>query len=549
MNYSPIPSSASKSLGVPERRRWYCDWRHLFALFSCLILFVISILAVQPTIGNRWSISWRLEVTGQLILIGLLLALMSECTSYLASTLFLVIETRRKKPTLQNYEAIIKKSIFLDGMQWPWRFSIAFLTLLPLALSVAYKQLLGGSSTIKIESQFPRHYGLVPLPMGTFNVLNNSIYYMINASVPYMTASIKTRSTPQFPQVHGFNMILLNNATTVLLDLPSPDFLSSIQQEQKDGGSVTISADVEGTVARYNASTSSYRNDDAFWTSAFNHSYNPTGLSTIALYNGFEIGMINGLHSEYPGPYCLLGFLREKTYGLGYYNSPNDPAAREFRENAYKFEVQREKCWGKWRVTRNTVELVNGSCTGERTKQDVFNNSTPYYADTLPLLAQWLLQYSLPEKSRSPWLIPSLTTSVASMFWARMIYMNPTDRWYPEMYYPPSNETIWSTRATLKAGWALYLTLSVHPAISTVMLFLICLWYKTPIGKDFGLISVLSGIDRADLDELHGATLSGTLMEEIHMGTVVENNPPRIRYTLGKNFRSGGQLNIKRKYL
>ena len=224
MMYSQVPSETSKSLGVSERR-WYCDQSHVLALLGCVICFGVSILAIQPMIGPTWSLSWNLGLTNQLVVVGLLLSLMNECTGILAPH-FLILETRRTRPTLQNYEAIIKKSVFLDKADVRWRACFFFLTLLPLGLSAAYKKLIGGSSTIEIQSNFPRFYGLVPLPLGTLDVMNNSIYYMINASVPYIAASSSARSIPQFPAVYGFNTVILDNTSTALLDLPSPEFLS-----------------------------------------------------------------------------------------------------------------------------------------------------------------------------------------------------------------------------------------------------------------------------------------------------------------------------------
>jgi hypothetical protein len=167
-------------------------------------------------IGPTWSLSWDLGLNNQLVVVGLLLSLMNECTGILAPTFFLILETRRTSPMLQNYEAIIKKSLFLDKADVRWRACIFLLALLPLGLSAAYKKLIGGSSTIEIQSNFPRFYGLVPLPLGTLNVMNNSIYYMINASVPYIAASSSARSIPQFPAVYGFNTVILDNTSTAL---------------------------------------------------------------------------------------------------------------------------------------------------------------------------------------------------------------------------------------------------------------------------------------------------------------------------------------------
>lgn len=40
---------------------------------------------------------------------------------------------------------------------------------------------------------------------------------------------------PQFPAVYGFDTVILDNTSPALLDLPSPDFLSSIQQNLNAG--------------------------------------------------------------------------------------------------------------------------------------------------------------------------------------------------------------------------------------------------------------------------------------------------------------------------
>lgn len=202
-------------------------------------------------------------------------------------------------------------------------------------------------------------------------------------------------------------------------------------------------------------------------------------------------------------------------------------------------------------MTRSSIQLVSGSCTGERTKQVVLNSSTPYYADTLPLLSQWLSRYSpTNSQSQSPWLVPSLTTSVASMFWARIIYVNPTNNTFPEIYYTPTEEIIWSTRSTLQASWGLYLTLSIHPILCTAMLLSICFCYQTPIGTGFGLISVLASIRRDNLDQLAGAGFSGTLMRKVPLKIDVQNSHshPRIWCHLGGNLKTKGQLHMKEKY-
>jgi len=156
----------------------------------------------------------------------------------------------------------------------------------------------------------------------------------------------------------------------------------------------------------------------------------------------------------------------------------------------------------------------------------------------------------IPRVSRHGW-SRSLTTSVVTMFWSRIIYLNPTSNGYPEIYYPSTDETIRSTRLTLQANWGLYLTFSIHPTLCTVMLLSICICYQTPIGRGFGLISVLGGIRKENLDQLRGAGLSGTLTKAVPMKIVVQDSRshPRIRYALGDNLETKGQLDIKETYL
>jgi len=50
------------------------------------------------------------------------------------------------------------------------------------------------------------------------------------------------------------------------------------------------------------------------------------------------------------------------------------------------------------------------------------------------------------------------------------------------------------------------------------------LFYSLPISKGFGLVSVLSGIDRKCLDSLSGAGLSGKLKEPIKLNISVIND-------------------------
>jgi hypothetical protein len=155
-----------------------------------------SICVVTPHL----AFSWRLGFNGQLIVIGLLLSIMNLAMKTLQPRLFLIIECRWGDSRLQNYDAILRNAISLSKTGVFWRLTLFFFTLLPLALSIGYKRFTGGHSSAVINPNIPsplRRYGIAPPPLGDYVGMNNSVYYMINSNVPFMTASARIRSYHQ----------------------------------------------------------------------------------------------------------------------------------------------------------------------------------------------------------------------------------------------------------------------------------------------------------------------------------------------------------------
>jgi hypothetical protein len=234
------------------------------------------------------------------------------------------------------------------------------------------------------------------------------------------------------------------------------------------------------------------------------------------------------------------------------------PESISFRQEALKFEVQRERCAGTWKITQSSVELMGGSCTGEKVSQDIVQTNIPYFMDVLPVMAQWLISYSPPEsRSGSPWKMPSFTTAVSSMYWARITYMNPYNgtnfKTHPSILYTVPDEKITSTRVTMQNEWGLYMILVVHPVLTVIMLALTILLYHTPISDGFGLVSVLAGIERDSLDRLQGAALSGNLIKPVSMHISVlkkiqTEGYRRIQYSLADVYQKPSILERKEKY-
>ena len=227
MEYPPIESIR---LGKPQGKSFWdnIDICVVLASFLCL---VASICVVTP----RLTLSWQLHFEGQIIVIGFLLSLMNLSLRRIAPTLFLISELRWGGSSLQNYDAILRNSISLSETGYFWRITILLFILLPLGLSVGYKRFTGGSSSAVISSKFPGRYGLAVPPLGDFTTMNNSVYYAIDANVPFIAASSNNSVPPLFeslPIAYGYNTLVLDNGSAALLDMPLPDYSVTTESER-----------------------------------------------------------------------------------------------------------------------------------------------------------------------------------------------------------------------------------------------------------------------------------------------------------------------------
>jgi hypothetical protein len=103
------PASAEEittviSIGIPRNKPMWekSDLTAIAMSFACLGP------AVAVLQRNR-AISWRLGFNGHIIVIGFLLSIMQLLTRKIASTAFLILESRWGSSSLQNYDAIFEK--------------------------------------------------------------------------------------------------------------------------------------------------------------------------------------------------------------------------------------------------------------------------------------------------------------------------------------------------------------------------------------------------------------------------------------------------------
>ena len=132
---------STPSLGRAERQSRFKLLDLLAFLISCLCL-VVSLVVVIPHVRFAWQLGYRYQIT----IIGFALSIQDLCTIRLTRNLFVVLEARHGPSLLQNYDAILRNTAFSRHMSHLWRILIILFTILPLGLSLAYKQFIGLST-------------------------------------------------------------------------------------------------------------------------------------------------------------------------------------------------------------------------------------------------------------------------------------------------------------------------------------------------------------------------------------------------------------------
>jgi hypothetical protein len=166
--------------------------------------------------------------------------------------------------------------------------------------------------------------------------------------------------------------------------------------------------------------------------------------------------------------------------------------------------------------------LINGECDVNSTA-----NSSILYGenmgvvdfDALPF-AQHYFHYMVPNtgSTQMDWLDAAYVMSVATMYWARALFMLDGGQSFTTShyagYYVPLDATFVSIRPTLNAkGFygLLYLVLALQPLITLAALAVTVWLHRVRLGKGFGITSVLSGYEPGKSESIVGAGLSGKL--------------------------------------
>ncbi|KAG7294636.1 hypothetical protein NEMBOFW57_004713 [Staphylotrichum longicolle] len=523
MTLSPKPEALGKPIKPSLVSRL-----HVLAVFISLSCLAAGIVITTPAL----NIAWRLGFQLQIVLVGLLLGIMNICASIVLPSVFLLVEARFGRSRLQNYQAILTGKWTGSKVTWGWRIILISFIALPLALSVAYKQFLGGTAESSLTPSSPRSYALDFPRIGSWTpTILNSIYLLLTAFTPFWAAAEQGKAAypvaSEFPLAYGYNTLLLDDDAAAVLDVPTPAYIAALQSKLSTGEVLNISADVDAYVARRDTLTASLPTNDTLWSQFMAESVaqNLGGLSTIELYQGkgARLAVLPGGNNDQ----MLIGLYYDSDYygDMHFHTNATDPEALRFRQRAQLYSVRRARCHGAWRLNATGIFLDGGFCNSTVVvDQGVLHKKYmgPFSYDILPPLLHTFNRLVINNKTESPWLRPTYALSVATIYWSRGLYMSQSgdDHFSP---YAPIGEAVTSTRSTLRAGTLLYLVFAIHPALTVLGFAVICWLRKVPVGPGFSFVSIMAGMEPENLALLRGAGFSGELRSPVRLGITAED--------------------------
>lgn len=503
-------------------------------------------------------VAWYLGFRYQLVVIGLMLSIMNACLSYARPFLFVLLEARYGRSTLHNFDAILLNSAYGSRTDIWWRVLLLGSWLLPIVLSVAYKLFPLVTNSTVIHYTGPIKYGFYP-PVG-LQKPGQGVALMTNLSLPFIeetSAPDDILADPEGgvqPRPYGLNTLLISNTSVAALDLPSPEFVTSVRQTLREGETWSIETEVLATVTQQNLTVEQHRElsiekSRDFWQ-YYLDMVNEGPATAYMHKDSMKLWMLN---CQNRNDLSWL-FLSLQDIDSGY---------EEFYLKADMFGTWREPCMGKWNITRTTMQLVSGMCRTDSNStkldpsyQDVFtNNRLGIHAYFLPTLHEYLAPFAT-ARSASEWRIPTMAAMTADMMYSRVAAWTgtgPHKAGLPGRSYPARGQIIIiSTRPGIRGSIGLLVLLAIQPSLLILSLLVTRLLYAVPIDRNFGLISILAGVNRSSLQVLKGASLSAELCKTVGLRISVRrsyDNNSEIVYTIdGHEGKRRDSINSKELY-
>lgn len=526
------------------------------------VAFIASTLAIVTVAVD--SVAWKLDQIQQLTILGFLLSAMNLCMTAVLPTFFLRMEALFGSSTIQNYDAILRSRVVASKASWLWRVVLGLNLALPIGLSALYKSFADGAATITFSSGDSRYNntfgmfappGLLPLGYDSGSML------MYNATMPFLMASTNQSAPrdavtaelldlknevklPTFPQPYGFNTVLLSEDSAAILDAMSPEFIMKSQSLLQLNEHWDVTATVLALIANRNDAPDSHRNEaitSPFWSQLKISSNGNIGyifLGTDRWHLGFLPNYYTSqLAAQEEQPWCFVSL------------QPQD-GDESFVQWSQLWDLSRQYCTGSWRITAGDVKLMSASCTGSDRPKDIDPSLQPNLIlsrlgpalSIVDTFSSALLDFMAPfqdARNSSVWARPTMAMSVASAYWSRIaVILGPgSPHWLGNNSFAGAlarqnltshtttdgllyngAATITSTRPALQQSGLLYAALLLQPVTILIVTSVNMFWRRVPIGRGFGLTSILAGVEQSSLPLLSGAGYSGELKKAVHLG-------------------------------
>jgi len=365
------------------------------------------------------------------------------------------------------------------------------------------------------------------------------------------------REDPAFNTSYGYNMHIINETATAMLDMPFQSNMSELQSQLQHGKVLTISAPVNATFTRLNSTPESpeRQNLEEYWNGIYerfeedfvgpNYVERPTGI-------GSWFGMYNGWYDS------TLTFIM--FYNTTVNESPNS--------TAIGFNNYRGTARGTWQIASDSIKLVSASdfetnfspneqypevttttgCDWELATTNPMQKAFycawgSWGADYDHVIAEYLLGRG-DDAGYRPAPLSVWVAITAVMAWAvtadRVQHFDYISPQYSYLIYTPEYK-IWATVPSLRRHWGLYATLATQPLLLLIFLLIRIYLHPTPVSDNFGLIALLAGIDKDSLHILKGASFSGKLRKPVVVQILeqeplddgsMDKGPPLVEYRL-----------------
>lgn len=525
-------------------------------LLDWMMLLMVMVASAVGTLAVYFGpiASW-LGQTRQLIVVGFVLSIMAICTQGRMLRLIGAIEVAWGSSTIQNLDAIARMDPTGHRVSPRNQLSMLSLLALPLALSAAYKQLIGGVTVSEPTVQQIEMGMTVPpktqLTLGGIPLFGDTMMQYWN--------------DPQYQKPYGYTVFTETPERTVVVDAPLSPSVAALQDSLRPDQSATISANVSAIVTNMIMSWDTqkelngtdigvlqknlgFQNPDCGNITIGNQTYTIADLDHLDTFaawfqtsgvhaattfggnNSFWVALGTGKCDQ-----ALKADQGSSFFLMSRTNGTDNPDLGDFWHQAQGFAVSLERYEATWNVSRIDAELLSARNVGAGPLANSTYNFTlaqsglidhrwrNYESGFVAQMAEFNFANPVQayRRGRDYTNLTTDTTFVAAMVRSRLVHLaGPLSVDYntamtgPLAYTIPSMVSVQTF--TMRQTWELACIMLVYPVIMLVYVALkVVVFHGNPAVIGVGIISMLAAVNPAGLSLMKGAGYSGELDREI----------------------------------